>query len=112
MDKNISEILNVSENIENENGEKFSTSDETTLKIIANIILTVGIISSFILFFTITLITIPGEHTWESKTTFSASGFVSTLGVLFSSIAIWAFFRVISNISISLKELNTKNIEK
>lgn len=107
MSENINEILNVSDT-EVEKKDELSLSEEKTLKTIADIVLVVGIISSVILLFTITIINV-GEYSWENEFKFSASGLVNTLGVLFSSIAIWALLRVISNISISLKELNRKN---
>lgn len=112
MSENINEVLNVSLDTEIEKKDELSLSEEMTLRTIADIVLVVGIISSLILFFTITIINVPGSYSWETKTGFSAAGMVNTLGVLFSSIAVWAFFRVISNISISLKELNRKNFGK
>ena len=112
MSENINEVLNVSLDTEVEKTAELSLGEEKTLKTIADIVLVVGIISSLILFFTITIINVPGAYSFETKTGFSASGLVNTLGVLFSSIAFWAFFRVISNISISLKELNRKDSGK
>lgn len=109
MENNINEILNLSDNAASQIVEiADKTNDEETLRTIANLILAVGIISSLIMLFTITFIKTPGEYSWESKMAISASGLMITIGTLFSSIGLWAFFRVISNISISLKELNNK----
>lgn len=111
MSENINEVLNIALETTEDVKDVSYLNEEKTLKTIADIVLFVGIISSAILLFTITFIT-QGEYSWERETTFSPSGLVTTLCVLFSSIATWAFFRVISNISISLKELNRKNLEK
>lgn len=113
MSENTNEVLNIA--IETtENGKDASyLNDEKTLKTIADIVLLVGIISAVILFASIGIVSQPGRYSWEDEETVaSGSGIVITLGVLFSSIATWAFFRVMSNISISLKELNRKNAEK
>ena len=103
MEKQVNEILGVSEISTTEEIE--SISDEKSLKTIVNIILIVGIISSLILLFTVTIIQVKGEYSFKNETIFSSSGFVITIGTLFSSIALWAFLRVIANISITLKEL-------
>lgn len=111
MSENINEVLNITlETSEKEDDEVF-LNDEKKLKVIADIILFVGIISSSILLFTIAFIQV-GEHSWEHEVKLNASGLVTTLCVLFTSIATWAFFRVVSNISISLKELNRKKSKK
>lgn len=109
MVNNINEVLNLSNNASNQIVEiSDNTNDEKTLRTIANLILAVGIISSLILLFTISFVKIQGENSWESKMALSASGLVTTIGTLVSSIGLWALLRVISNISTSLKELNNK----
>jgi len=112
MENNINETLNLSGNSDTQITETVNnnnnTTDEKTLKTIANLILVVGIISSLILLFTVTFVKIPGKYSWENEMAFNASGLVITIGTLFSSIGLWALLRVISNISISLKELNIK----
>lgn len=108
MNDNINEMLNISDNTDLASQEELSLSEEKTLNVIANIVLILGIISSLILFFTIALIH-KSYLFGEDQTDLNTSGLVITLGVLLSSIAFWAFFRVISNISISLKELNRHN---
>lgn len=108
MEEQVNEILGVSEISTTEEKESISDeliSDEKSLKTIANIILIVGIISSLILLFTVTIIQVKGEYSFQNETIFSSSGLVITIGTLFSSIALWAFLRVIANISITLKEL-------
>ena len=80
--------------------------DENNLKIVANVILVVGIICSFIIFFALANVTIPASEYNSSQYIFNWSGFVMSLSILFSSIGMSYFFKVISNISISLKTTN------
>jgi preprotein translocase subunit SecG len=90
--------------------------DERNLRIIANIILIVGIIASLILLFTIVVISSQQNYYSsegyvigsESGKIFSATGLATTLATLLVSVTLWAFFRVISNISISLKMIKEK----
>lgn len=109
MEENLSKTLNLSENV---SSIEDNMRDEKILKKAANAILIVGIISTLILFFSITLFTVKGLDSLDSKTVFSGSGLVITAGTLFSSIATWAFLRVVSNIATSLKILVQKsNVE-
>ena len=117
MEEQVNEILGVSESSPIQEREKTFDdliTEENTLKVIANVILIVGIISSLILLFTVAIIQIQikGEYSFEDKTEtiFNASGFVITIGTFFSSIALWAFLRVIGNISITLKELKENKL--
>ena len=76
---------------------------ETTLNVIATIVLIGGIIGALICLFTITWIDVG----WE-ETKFNPIGFITALSTLLVSLTIWASLSVLSNISISLKEINSK----
>jgi hypothetical protein len=80
-------------------------SDEINLRVVASFTLVLGIIASGILAFTIIYVTIPGEFSFQDKVVFDPWGLAVTAFTLFASIASWAFLRVISNISESLKKL-------
>ena len=67
---------------------------EKILSIIADIFLLGGIISFFVLFFTLSL-DFYGELDWM--------WFGISLGILFYSVMMWAFLKVIGNISNNLK---------
>ena len=91
-------------------------SAENTLNTIAWITLIVGIIAALICLFTVcwTTTTVVTQHyTYipdETKdvTTFNPMGFAMTIGIFLSSLASWAFLRVISNISLTLKDIRKK----
>ena len=109
MNDDINDILNVSDSttndiIDNEQG----IQDEKNLKKIAGIILIIGIILSLILLFSIAIVTVDGGYSSESKTVLNSTGLVVAIGTLLTSIGLWSFLRVISNISLSLKELIKK----
>ena len=79
-----------------------STSEENTLNVIAVITLILGLICSLILFFTIAFET----DRWGTE--FNITGFAIALSVMLYTILTWALLRVISNISINIRELNDK----
>lgn len=81
---------------------------EDRLRLVANIILIVGVISAVILFFSTALVTIKGGASGADKIIFNWVGFVTVLTTLLYSFGVWAFLNVISNISISLKEIKEK----
>ena len=83
--------------IEIKNAKDELIQDETTLRTVASVILIVGMLLSFILFFTVGLVLVNGEHTVNWM------GLVSSITTLLFSIGVWAFLKVVSNISISLK---------
>jgi hypothetical protein len=90
--------------------------DEKYLTLIANIILVVGIVASLILLFSVVFVT--GQQNYYSSEgdvigsgvmkAFSATGLAITLATLISTVTLWAFLRVISNISVTLKEIKGK----
>ncbi len=82
-------------------------SDENTLYVIANIILVIGIIGAFICSLTIVVVD-SGEYHFIEDKVFNPTGFAITIGILLLSIILWASLRVLSNISVSLKEINSK----
>lgn len=76
---------------------------ENTLNTFGNITLIVGLICTLYLFFSIALIDVP-----FGETEFDLAGFAITLSVLLTSILTWALLRVISSISINVRQLNNK----
>ena len=111
---NVNEILNISEKKEKKNTNPLR--DEKCLTLIANIILIVGIVASIILLFTVVFVTEPQTYySAEGEAiasgvgkVFNPSGLLILLSTLLSSVALWSFLRVISNISVTLKEINGK----
>ena len=87
---------------------------EDTLKTIAGFILFLGIIAAIICAFSLVYpkvdagYTVYGHHYSDYKREFSASGFATTLTILFTSVISWAIMRVIAEISTTLKESNKK----
>ena len=110
-----SETAENKDNIEN-NVKKDDNSAEETLNTIAWITLVVGIIATLICLFTVcwTTKTVVTQHFTYSEditkdvTTFNPMGFAMTIGIFLSSLASWAFLRVISNISLTLKDIKNK----
>ena len=96
-----------SANLETSGETKTDNSAETTLVVIANIVLVCGIIASVICFFSIVWVQNPEYHYIDDKI-FSPSGFVTTVMVLASSLISWSFMRVLANISLSLKDINKR----
>jgi len=110
------ESNNINETLGIENSEKKITDnkelnsdelfrDENRLKGVADFVLIAGIISAVILFFTTAIVTIKGEYSFQNETLFSWAGFVTVITTLLFTIGVWAFLRVISNISITLKDI-------
>ena len=93
-------------------------SAENTLNTIAWITLIVGILAALICLFTVcwtTTTVVTHHYTYipddtKEVTTFNPMGFAMTMGISLSSLASWAFLRVISHISLTLKDIrkNTK----
>ncbi len=103
MEQNVDNILGVS--AEPENNTDNNHFEEKRLLFVSNVVLTAGIISFFILFATIAVVTVEGRYSWEKEFYFSWTGLAISVSSLIGSLAIWSFLRVISTISISLKEL-------
>ena len=82
---------------------------EKTLNTVATIILICGIIASFICFVTLCFQKEPAVgYSYITETKFDPSGLGIAFSVLIISIATWAIMRVLANISITLRELNSK----
>ncbi len=94
------------ENQEKNDVEKLYFSHENTLNVIANVVLVVGIISTFVCSFTIVIVEKP--YYGYSREEPSLLGLGITVGILLTSLVIWASLRVLSNISVSLKEIKRK----
>ena len=87
--------------------KKDENSAEKTLATIADIILIVGIIVTIICLFTLCFVEVP-KSMYRTEKEFSPSGFATTVMVLFSSLISWSVMKVLSNISLTLKEINGK----
>ena len=82
---------------------QISTSAEETLTTVGTIILIIGIFATLALLCTSVVVEI--DEGWHSEKQFDPVMFVLTLGILFSSLTIWAVLRVIANISLRLKAI-------
>lgn len=82
--------------------ESIDLSDEDLLKNVAGIFLFFGVVASIYLFVTISYVTV-GVDDYAGVTYFNWAGVIYSLASLISSVALWAFLRVVANISISLK---------
>ena len=92
--------------VETTTEKKDENSAEKTLATIADIILVVGIIVTVICLFTLCFVEVP-KSMYSTKTEFSPSGFATTVIVLFSSLISWSVMKVLSNISLTLKDINS-----
>lgn len=113
MEENVNDVLGVAtENTPTvktaaEEPKAADNSAEKTLIMIANIVLVCGIIATIVCLFSIVWVEDP-SWTYRTKYMFNPSGFVTTIMVLFTSLISWSFMKVLANISITLKEINTK----
>ena len=87
--------------------KKDENSAEKTLATIADIILVVGIIVTVVCLFTLCFVEVP-KSMYRTEKEFSPSGFATTIMVLFSSLISWSVMKVLSNISLTLKAINSK----
>lgn len=97
----------ISETLKSTEINEVNFSAEKTLKVIATIVLIGGIIGTLICLFTIVIVQNP-KYSYVEDLIFNPMGFVTTVAVLLGSLTIWASLRVLSDISINLKELNSK----
>lgn len=114
MEENINEVLGItpqesqtSENVVYENDVTVDNSVEKYLVTIAKLILICGIIATIICFFYLSFyrITSYGKIKHDE---FNLAGFGTTIEVLVGTLISWAVLRVFANISITLKEINSK----
>ena len=85
--------------------KKDENKAEKLLSEMADIILVVGIIGTFICLFTLCFV---DKSAYSSEKEFNPSGFVTTVMVLLSSLISWSVMRVLANISLTLKDINAK----
>lgn len=100
----LNNILNIKENLNSDTNlpTKNSYIHEKILRIMANILLTIGIIGSIVLFFTMGLDSLNafGKISYY----FNFNGFLISIFTLIGSIIMWALLHVICNISIKLNK--------
>ncbi len=94
--------------------EYLETNDENNLRRVATFVLLIGIGISILSFIYLSFITVPHRDypLTQKEYVFNPSGFIASIGTLMGSILLWSLLRVISNISISLKELNANYTTK
>lgn len=106
MAENINEALGLSQTMTSgePQGErrKDDNSAENTLSTIATIVLIFGLIATLVCLFTLTSIEV-GYHK-----EFNPIGLGYTVMVLMSTLISWSVMKVLSNISLTLKDLNGK----
>ena len=88
-----------------------SNAAENTLKVIATVVLWAGIIGTIFCLFTLTTSKVvdPTYHySTHYDTIFNPAGLAISIGVLVSTLTMWAMLKVIANISTTLKEINSK----
>lgn len=125
-EENINEVLGIEETVTESpkkqgifdnmpetqtNNESQSNAAENTLKGIATLVLWAGIIGTIFCLFTLTTTKVvdPTYHySIHYDTIFNPAGLAISVGVLLSTLISWALLKVIANISISLKEINSK----
>lgn len=113
-EENVNKILGIEESVNNGDSEIQSTTSnaaENTLYKIAAIVLWVGIIGTVYCLFTLTTTKVidPTYHySIHYDTIFNPSGLAISVGVFLSTLISWALLKVIANISITLKEINSK----
>lgn len=101
---NVLEIKN-SSNLKNNGNLQINTMPiyEKVLKIMANWLLIMGIISSIIVFFTIGLDSLNAHG--HISYYFNFNGFLISISILLGSITTWALLHVICNISLGINKL-------
>jgi hypothetical protein len=87
--------------------EELDLSAENTLIVISYIVLIVGIISTMICLATIVYVD-SGKYSFLQEKVFNPTGLAISLGILLFSVTICASLIVLSNISVSLKQINSK----
>lgn len=98
-----------SQNVEEKKEMATGNGAENTLLTIASVVLFCGIIATIICLFTIVWVEQRDpDYTSLKETVFNPSGFVTTIMVLFSSLISWSLLKVIANISLTLKDINSK----
>lgn len=109
MEENVNEVVGMEENPTPETNEvqKVDNSAEDTLIVIGNIVFIFGIIATIICAFTMVVIKDP-SYTYITEYMFNPSGFATTIIVFFSSLISGGVLKVLANISITLKDINSK----
>lgn len=100
-------INEVSETTEGSKDVRIDLSAENTLKTIAVVILVIGIIATLVLLVTIVWVD-SGRYSYSTDIVFNPAGFATTLAVFLSTLISWASLRVLADISINLKKINSK----
>lgn len=106
MKENVNDVLGVQETNETETAIEYvdSYSHEKTLRVVATIVLIVGIIATLICLFTITKT--ETTTSWGSKESeFNMMGLLISILVGISSVTTWAILNVLSNISINMYKI-------
>lgn len=105
---NLNDILEIKKETNMSDGDNMQSENnffyEKVLRIIANLILAIGILLAIILFFTIGLD--KSNHFGNTSYYFNMSGFIISISTLVGSFISWAFFHVTCNISEGINKLS------
>ncbi len=117
-EEKVNEVLGIDESnvtINSDCSQPYSDAEsnaaESTLNVIAIIVLWAGIIGTVFCLFTLTTTKVvdPTYHySIHYDTVFNPAGLAISIGVLVSTLTTWALLRVVANISKTLKEINAK----
>lgn len=106
MEENVNEALGIMQEEKHEASPKDkmkpNNGAENTLSIIADIVLVLGIIGSFICLFTLTTVKV------GYKEEFNPIGFGISVSALLSTLISWSVMKVLANISLTLKGISRK----
>lgn len=81
---------------------------ENAMTIFANLILIFGLIATVICAFTQIFVDVHQMYGINTTKEFSPLGLFLTLGILFNTIMLWTFMKVVANISLNIKDINNK----
>ena len=117
-EENVNEVLGI-EDTTSQNGTTAddaevtvspNNSAENALNVIAAIVLWCGIIATVFCLFALTTTKVVDptyKYSIHYDTIFNPSGLVISIGVFLSTLTTWSLLRVIANISMTLKQINS-----
>ena len=109
MEDNVNQILGVDNNEPTKQEVKETNpfnSEEKVLRIIANVILVVGVLTGIICLGELTMIDVGSG--WIKSTVFNAAGFAASVSIILTTLALWAGLRLIASVSRTLRNIDSK----
>ena len=118
-EENVNEVLGIDESspkVETESNsvagnDTPNNAAENTLTAIATLVLWLGIIGTIFCLFTLTTIKVVDPsytYSLHFETVFNPGGLAISVGVFISTLISWSLLKVVANISMTLKEINSK----